>query len=127
MRVGYILFDAAGRSGDSPLKDVRVRRIAHAIDRPQFTKSFFGTEARPAAPCFYTQFGCFQDAQIRVRPRQSEAALAEAGYPNGFDTELYAYREEMGRCSRRLYAHDRCAPRSTSCNIPPSATRIKLA
>jgi hypothetical protein len=36
MRVGYMLFDPAGRAGDSPLKDVRVRRaIAHAIDRPQ--------------------------------------------------------------------------------------------
>ena len=36
MRVGYIYFDAAGRSSDNPLKDVRVRRaIAHAIDREQ--------------------------------------------------------------------------------------------
>ena len=96
MRVGYILFDAAGRSGDSPLKDVRVRRaIAHAIDRPQFTKSFFGTEARVlAAPCFYTQFGCFQDAaKYEFDLVKAKQLMAEAGYPNGFDTELYAYRE----------------------------------
>jgi peptide/nickel transport system substrate-binding protein len=96
MRVGYILFDAAGRSGDSPLKDVRVRRaIAHAIDRPQFTRSFFGTEARVLpAPCFYTQFGCFQyAAKYEFDLAKAKQLMAEAGYPNGFDTELYAFRE----------------------------------
>jgi peptide/nickel transport system substrate-binding protein len=92
MRVGYMLFDAAGRSGDGPLKDVRVRRaIAHAIDRAQFTKSFFGTEARVlAAPCFYTQFGCFQDAaKYEFDLAKAKQLMVEAGYPNGFDTELY--------------------------------------
>src|SRR5262249_13722198 len=96
MRVGYILFDAAGRSGDSPLKDVRVRRaIAHAIDRPQFTKSFFSAEARVlAAPCFYTQFGCFQDAaKYEFDLAKAKQLMAEAGHSNGFDTELYAFRE----------------------------------
>jgi hypothetical protein len=35
----WTYFDAAGRSGDNPLKDVRVRRaIAHAIDRAQFAR-----------------------------------------------------------------------------------------
>jgi peptide/nickel transport system substrate-binding protein len=95
MRIGYIYFDAAGRSGDSPLKDVRVRRaIAHAIDRPQFTKTFFGTEARVlAGPCFYTQFGCFQDAaKYDFNLEKAKQLMAEAGYPNGFDTELYAFR-----------------------------------
>jgi peptide/nickel transport system substrate-binding protein len=95
MRVGYLYFDAAGRSGDSPLKDVRVRRaIAHAIDRPQFTKTFFGTEARVlAGPCFPTQFGCYQEgAKYEFDPAKAKALMAEAGYANGFDTELYAFR-----------------------------------
>jgi peptide/nickel transport system substrate-binding protein len=96
MRVSYIFFDAAGRSGDSPLKDVRVRRgIAYAIDRPQFTKSFFGAEVRVlAAPCFYNQFGCLQDAaKYEFDLAKAKQLMAEAGYPNGFDTELYAFRE----------------------------------
>src|SRR5690349_8386753 len=64
MRSGYIYIDAAGRSGKSPLTDVRVRRaIAHAINREQFAKTFFGDTARVLkAPCFTTQFGCYQDA-----------------------------------------------------------------
>jgi peptide/nickel transport system substrate-binding protein len=95
MRVGYIYFDAAGRSSDNPLKDVRVRRaIAHAIDRPQFTRTFFGTEARVlAAPCFPTQFGCYQDgAKYDFNLDKAKGLMAGAGYPNGFDTELYAFR-----------------------------------
>jgi peptide/nickel transport system substrate-binding protein len=95
MRVGYIYFDAAGRSGDNPLKDVRVRRaIAHAIDREQFTRTFFGSEARVlAAPCFPTQFGCYQEgARYDFNLAKAKALMAEAGYPNGFDTELFAFR-----------------------------------
>ena len=95
MRVGYIYFDAAGRSGDSPLKDARVRRaIAHAIDRPQFTRTFFGSEARVlAAPCFPTQFGCYQEgAKYDLDLEKAKALMAQAGFSSGFDTELYAFR-----------------------------------
>jgi peptide/nickel transport system substrate-binding protein len=95
MRVGYVIFDAAGRSGNTPLKDVRVRKaIAYAIDRAQFTKTFFGTEAHVlSAPCFPTQFGCFQGAEkYDFNLEKAKQLMAEAGYANGFDTELYAYR-----------------------------------
>src|ERR1700737_4037743 len=95
MRVGYIYFDAAGRSGDSPLKDARVRRaIAHAIDRSQFTKTFFGTEARVlAGPCFPTPIGCYQDAaKYEYSPEKAKALLGAAGYPNGVGTELWPFR-----------------------------------
>ncbi|MGE0750090.1 MAG: ABC transporter substrate-binding protein [Variibacter sp.] len=95
MRSGYIYIDAAGRSGKSPLTDVRVRRaIAHAINRPQFAKTFFGDAAKVLkGPCFTTQFGCYQDApQYDFDPAKAKALLKEAGYENGFDTEFYAYR-----------------------------------
>lgn len=95
MRVGYVYLDAAKRSGDTPLKDVRVRRaIAYSIDRVQFAKTFFGPEARVlAAPCFPTQFGCYQDAtKYEFNVAKAKQLMAEAGYADGFDTELYAFR-----------------------------------
>jgi peptide/nickel transport system substrate-binding protein len=95
MRVGYLYFDAAGRSGNTPLKDVRVRKaIAYAIDRAQFAKTFFGSEARVLdAPCFPTQFGCYQGAEkYPFNLEKAKQLMAEAGYPNGFDTELYGFR-----------------------------------
>jgi peptide/nickel transport system substrate-binding protein len=96
MRVGYILFDAAGRAGKSPLQDVRVRRaIAHAINRPEFTKTFFAPAAQVLkGPCFQTQFGCYQGAtQYEFNPAKAKELMKQAGYADGFDTELYAYRQ----------------------------------
>jgi len=96
MRVGYILFDAAGRAGKSPLQDVRVRRaIAHAINRPEFTKTFFAPAAQVLkGPCFQTQFGCYQGAtQYEFNPAKAKELMKQAGYADGFDSELYAYRQ----------------------------------
>lgn len=96
MRVGYIYFDAAGRSGKSPLQDVRVRQaIAHAIDRTQFTKTFFAPTANVLkATCFPTQFGCYQGAkQYNHDLTEAKRLMKEAGYENGFDTTLYAFRQ----------------------------------
>jgi peptide/nickel transport system substrate-binding protein len=95
MRTGYLYFDAAGRSGKSPLQDVRVRRaIAHAVNREEFTRVMFGGESKVLkAPCFATQFGCYQDApQYEFDPAEGKRLMAEAGYAEGFDTVLYAYR-----------------------------------
>jgi peptide/nickel transport system substrate-binding protein len=96
MRVGYIFFDAAGRSGKSPLQDVRVRQaIAHAINRSEFTKTFFAPTAHVIkAPCFPTQFGCYQGAkQYDYDLAKAKALMKEAGYEKGFKTELYAFRQ----------------------------------
>jgi len=96
MRSGYIYFDAAGRSGKSPLQDVRVRRaIAYAINREEFTKTFFAPSAHVLrAPCFTTQFGCYQGTtQYEYDLAKAKALMKEAGYENGFDTQLYAFRQ----------------------------------
>lgn len=95
MRVGYLYFDAAGRSGASPLQDIRVRRaIAYAINRPEFTKTFFPPTANVLkAPCFPAQFGCAQDAaQYEYNLVKAKELMKEAGYPDGFSTTLYANR-----------------------------------
>jgi peptide/nickel transport system substrate-binding protein len=96
MRIGYIYLDAAGRSGQSPLQDVRVRQaIAHSINRAEFTKSFFAPTANVLkAPCFTTQFGCYQGAkQYDYDLVKAKALMKEAGFPDGFTTTLFAFRQ----------------------------------
>ena len=96
MRIGYLVLDAAGRTGvDNPLTVQKVRQaIFHAIDRQAFVRGVVQGGARvPEAPCFPTQFGCESAAAVRYdfNPARARALLAEAGYPDGFDTELVTY------------------------------------
>lgn len=95
MRVGYMNIDSAGRTGDTPLKNVKVRQaIMHAVDRVTMAKQFMPGGSRVLdAPCFPTQFGCDQNiaAHYEYDPAKARALLTEAGYPQGFETELVSY------------------------------------
>ena len=95
MRVAYMNMDGAGRTGDTPLKNVKVRQaIMHAVDRVTMARQFMPGGSRVLdAPCFPTQFGC--DQAIAVKYDYDVAAakklMVEAGYSDGFDTELVSY------------------------------------
>ena len=95
MRFGYLNMDAAGRTGDGPLTQPKVRQaIMHAIDRQALARQFMPGGSRVLdAPCFPTQFGCDQAVATKYEydPAKARALLAEAGYPDGFDTELAGY------------------------------------
>ena len=96
MRIGYLSIDAAGRSGaGNPLTNVLVRRaIWHAIDRQTIATSLVQGGSRvPTAPCYPSQFGCDADAAVTYNydPARARALLAEAGFPNGFETEMVSY------------------------------------
>lgn len=96
MRVGYLSIDAAGRTGPgNPLTNVLVRRaIWHAIDRQTIATSLVQGGSRvPVAPCYPSQFGCDADAAATYNydPARARALLAEAGFPNGFETEMISY------------------------------------
>ena len=96
MRIGYINMDAAGRTGaGNPLTNLKVRQaIFHAIDRETMAKQLVQGGSRSLdAPCYPKQFGCDVGAAMPYPydPAKARQLLAEAGYPNGFDTELVTY------------------------------------
>ena len=93
MRISFLQFDAAARSGTAnPLADVKVRQaIAHAVDRVTIARQLVGGGSRVLdAACFPTQFGCDQAAvpHYEYDPVMAKKLLADAGYPNGFSTEI---------------------------------------
>jgi len=100
MRIGYLVFDAADRSGkehgmDNPYVKLQVRQaINHAINRDSIAKNLIGGQSRAVySACFPSQFGCEQDVkQYDYNPEKAKKLLAEAGYPDGFETTLYGYR-----------------------------------
>ena len=96
MRVNFLQFDADGRSGDTPLKDLRIRRaIAHAVDRRAIAKALVGDTAQVIdAACYPTQFGCTQDVtRYTYDVAAARALMAESSHPKGFDVDLLAYRD----------------------------------
>ena len=96
MRMSFLALDAAGRTGKTPMTDVRVRRaIAHAIDREALTKNLVGKGAAvQKSLCVPVQFGCDTNVtQYAYDPEKAKKLLAEAGYPDGFSIPFYAYRD----------------------------------
>jgi peptide/nickel transport system substrate-binding protein len=101
MRVGFLFMDAANLSEkllgiDNPYKHLKVRQaVNHAIDREAISKNLVGGQSRVVnAACFPSQFGCTQDVvTYEYNPEKAKQLLAEAGYPDGFETTLYGYRD----------------------------------
>lgn len=96
MRIGFLKFDAVGRSGKMPFTDLRVRRaVSHAINRKAIVENLVrGASKVVHSACYPTQFGCTQDVmQYEYDPAKAKRLLSEAGYPNGFETELLAFQD----------------------------------
>ncbi|MGA7805961.1 ABC transporter substrate-binding protein [Bradyrhizobium sp.] len=96
MRVNFMTIDAAGRTGaDNPLTKPKVRQaIMMAIDRATMARQLIQGDAEVIdTPCYPTQFGCDVAAAVKYPydPVRAKQLLAEAGYPNGFETELVSY------------------------------------
>jgi len=97
MRIVFLNINTLDNSPTPALRDKRVREaIMHAIDRDTMVKQLVGQKAKVInAPCFPSQFGC-DDSGIVKRaydPAKARALLAEAGFKDGFDVDLVAYRE----------------------------------
>ncbi|HKO68721.1 MAG TPA: ABC transporter substrate-binding protein [Burkholderiaceae bacterium] len=97
MRIVFMQLNTLENSPTPQLRDARVRKaIAHAIDRESIVKNIVGAGSRVLhTQCFPSQFGCTDDGATRYPydPALAKKLLAEAGHPNGFDTEIFAYRE----------------------------------
>jgi peptide/nickel transport system substrate-binding protein len=97
MRIVFLHFNSTDKTPIPALKDRRVRQaFAHAIDREAMLKTVVGEGARVLhTNCFPSQFGCTDQGAPRYAydPNKAKALLAEAGFPNGIDVDLYAYRE----------------------------------
>lgn len=98
MRISYLMLDATGRSGETPVTDIRVRKaIAHAIDKPSIAKNLVGPAAQVLnAGCYPTQVGCSQEVEpYAYDPALSKELLAEAGYGEGLHITIDAYRDRF--------------------------------
>jgi peptide/nickel transport system substrate-binding protein len=96
MRIGFLQMDVTGRTGDTPLKDVRVRKaICHAVDREAIAKNLVGGQSRVVhAACYPSQFGCIDTVtKYDYDPARAQQLLAEAGYADGFEIDFYGYRD----------------------------------
>ncbi|MDB5511082.1 MAG: transporter substrate-binding protein [Enterovirga sp.] len=99
MRIAFMQINRLPETPTAPLQDVRVRRaINHAIDRDTMVKQIVGTGSRVINTiCFPAQFGCTDEGATRYPydPAKAKALLAEAGFPNGFEVDIVAYRERQ--------------------------------
>jgi peptide/nickel transport system substrate-binding protein len=97
MRIKFLQLDTTERSLAPQFRDERVRRaVLHAIDREGMLKSIVGEGGRIIhTVCFPSQFGCTDEGAPRFAydPAKSKQLLAEAGLAQGFEVDLYAWRE----------------------------------
>ncbi len=96
MRVSYIQFDVNGKSGVDHFTKKKVREaFAHAVNREAIVKNLVGPASVVIhSACHPDQFACADDVKKwKYDPAKAKKLLAEAGYPNGFEFDLYAYRQ----------------------------------
>jgi peptide/nickel transport system substrate-binding protein len=98
-RIAFLHLNTTDRTSVPALRNIHVRQaIFHAIDRERMVSSIVGNPARVLhALCSPAQFGCTDEGVVRYDydPQKSKRLLAEAGHPNGFDIDLYAYRDRQ--------------------------------
>ncbi len=97
MRIVFVAMNVLPDGPSAPLRDVRVRQaINHAIDRDKIAKELVGEGVIPVNTiCFPSQFGCTDEGTKRYPydPAKAKALLADAGFKDGFEIDLFGYRE----------------------------------
>ncbi len=93
----FLHMDTRDTTTAPPLRERKVRQaISHAIDRDAMVKQIVGEGARVlhtvSLPLAVRLQRRGRAAQA-YDPAKAKALLAEAGFPNGFEVDIYAYRE----------------------------------
>ena len=90
----YLMFDGTGRSGVKPIQEPKVREALMAAINVQDVYKIIGGDTKLAMPehiCWKIQAGCdFTKTAPAYDPERAKKLLAEAGYPNGFELEVYS-------------------------------------
>ena len=94
MRYAFLQFDITGRPGPvgEPLRKLEVRQaISHAINRKAIVDHMLGGGTVLHLTCYPTQIGCASKSAVKYEydPAKAKALLAAAGYPGGFEIDLY--------------------------------------
>ena len=100
MRFGFLQFDNIGRTGAAgdPVRKVEVRQaIAHAINRKAIVDNMLGGGSVVDLSCYPSQVGCTSKtaARYEYNPEKAKQLLASAGYPNGFEIDLFGAAERQ--------------------------------
>ncbi len=89
MNVGYLGFNMEKKPFDNP----KVREaLGHAINKPALIEAFYGGLAEPAKNPLAPKIWGYNDSIIDrdYNLDKAKKLLAEAGFPNGFETEFMA-------------------------------------
>ena len=100
MRYAFLRYDVNARSGAmaEPLKKAEVRQaISHAINRKAIIDRMLGGGTMLHLTCYPSQIGCASKnaARYEFNPEKAKQLLTAAGYPNGFEIDLYAGRDRQ--------------------------------
>ncbi|MDP5220387.1 ABC transporter substrate-binding protein [Ruegeria sp. 2205SS24-7] len=97
-RIGFLILDAGGVTDENgPMTNQKVRQaMNHAVNRQAIVDHLVGGKSVVIdSLCYEGMFGCSQDVtSYEYDPEQAKALLAEAGYPDGFEFDLWAYRDK---------------------------------
>ena len=96
LRISYLQFDVMGQSAQKFFMDKRVRQaVAHAVNRDAIITNLVAPGSTvPFGPCHPEQFACASDIpQYEYNPAKAKKLLVEAGYADGFEFDLYAFRD----------------------------------
>jgi peptide/nickel transport system substrate-binding protein len=126
----YVTLDAAGRSKNKAMTDVRVRKaFIMAIDRKSLmTHILPGGDIAymNKAICFPTTIACAPTTDVYAYdPAEAKKLLAEAGFPNGLDLVLHAH-EPVKYVAEAIAGEVRKVGIRASVESMPSAAYVRM-